>query len=303
MRLKCEVKFQKVQPTSITDKDIAGKFCSIFQPFFRKRQLLSRTVFHKIVLVCIPHHSLCKIPKTPYAFSNRNEKRFLQRRHNSQIINIQFSPVVNLPSPRTPIKGDGIITVQKFSLFLSERTFQKLLREHNATKERLEGLKADVSFFRNNIYLKEKKTRTLMQNQLLKKLIPAMYGLERAKNIDLSRIKSKKLKRFIESFRENLQMVYNSFIAAMGLTAITPHIGDPFNEHYQTVVGIVYKKDKTPNSIVEVLKSGYSFNGEILSLSQVIISTNNPNHPNITAKKGQSAKHRLFSRLLKRWLN
>lgn len=269
-------------------------------PFLMRRQSILRKLLLSIHLSYIYQHLPSKILKFPHVYSRRDEKEKLKRCNCPLTDFISSVPIIFRTSPKISFNNSAIIPVQNFSLFIPEQLFQNLLNEYKSIKVRFKRLRDDISVFQKNRSMKEEKIYYDVKNQLLKNLIHALDELERAKNFNTCQIKSKKLKLFIESFCKNLQMVYNSFITDSGLTVITPSIGDPFNERFQTIIGIVYRKGEKDNLVVEVVKSGYAFNGEILSPSQVIISTNNIKHPNLTSKQDISRKNGLISRLRKK---
>lgn len=157
----------------------------------------------------------------------------------------------------------------------------KLQLEHKSTQDRLKRLREDISIFKKNLAVRQKKMLVNAKNNLLNRIIPALDELERAINVSNVKIKSKKVRRFYASFRKNLKMVYNSFIKDTELTINTPSIGDPFNEKVHGVLGIVYEKNVINNSIAELVKNGYAFNDEILRPAQVVISTDDLDHPNL----------------------
>lgn len=296
MKIKFSVNFKECHLASKINKAVSKKKNPINMPFLIRRQSVLRKLLLKIHLI-YTSQQLPKILNITYAYSFRNEQKMLSR-CNCLLSNYISSVPINFRiSPKISFSNSAIIPIQNFSLFIPEQLFQNLLNEYKSIKVRFKRLKDDISVFQKNLSIKEEKIRYGIKNQSLKKLIRALDELERAKNFNTGQIKSKKLKLYSESFCKNLQMVYNSFITDTGLTVITPSIDDPFNERFQTIIGIVYKKGEKDNSIVEVVKSGYAFNGEILSHSQVIISTNNIKHPNLTSKQDISRKNGLISRL------
>jgi molecular chaperone GrpE (heat shock protein) len=47
----------------------------------------------------------------------------------------------------------------------------------------------------------------------------------------------------------------------------------------------MYNKNKENKSLLEVIKAGYMLNNEVIDPAQVVVSTTNPNHPNIISKQ------------------
>lgn len=295
MRIRYNVNFEEIQPVSVLNKPVCNKKSYNDLLTLMKRQIILKMLLPDLYSISpsrqIPY-KIAKLSDTSYRYENK-----ISRRYNSLLTDyITPVPIVLRISPNNSFTQSRLIPVKKFSLFIPERSFKKLEYNYKSTMTRLKRLKEDISRFQKNRSEGEKKIRTIIKNQLLKEIIPALEELERAKNINYDKIKSKKIKRFINSFRKNLQMVYNSFIRDTGLIVITPSIGDLYNEQLHTILDIIYiKSNKSNNSIIEVVKSGYIFNGEILKPSQVIISTNNPNHPNLSSKQDISMKNRLVT--------
>jgi len=293
MRIKYKVNFEELQPVIILNNRVYNKKSSHDLHALVKRETILKMFLPDLYSISpsrqIPY-KIVKLSNTSYRYENKTS-----RRYNCLLTDyITPVPIIFRISPNNSFTQSRLIPVKKLSLFIPERSFKKLEYDYKSTMTRLKRLKEDISGFQKNRSKEEKKIRTNIKNQLLKEIIPALEELERAKNINYDKIKSKKLKRFIVSLRKNLQMVYNSFIRDTRLIVITPSIGDLYNEQLHTVLSIIYiKSNENNNSIIEVVKSGYIFNGEILKPSQVIISTNNPNHPNLSSKQEISMKNRL----------
>ena len=295
MKIRYNVNFEEIQPVSVLNKPVCNKKISNDLLTLMKRQTILKMLLpdlHSISSSRQIPYKIAKLSETSYRYENKISRRYISLLTDY----ITPVPIVLRISPNNSFTQSRLIPVKKFSLFIPERSFKKLEYNYKSTMTRLKRLKEDISRFQKNRSEGEKKIRTIIKNQLLKEIIPALEELERAKNINYDKIKSKKIKRFINSFRKNLQMVYNSFIRDTGLIVITPSIGDLYNEQLHTILDIIYiKSNKSNNSIIEVVKSGYIFNGEILKPSQVIISTNNPNHPNLSSKQDISMKNRLVT--------
>ena len=295
MKIRYNIIFKEIQPLTIINH-INSKKRSYFNiPLLMRRQ--KTWCIFKFQLIFLSKQISYRILKFPNVYAFRNKKKNLRRAY-CQIKDFVSLVLITLNRfPKISLTVRGIIPIQNFCVFISEQSFQNLIYENKSIRTKLERLKNDLSIFQKNISIKEQKTHYLIKNQLLKRLIPVLDMLERAKNFDSHQIKSKKLKKFNESFCKNIQMVYNSFIQNTGLKIIMPSIGDIFNEHFQTIIGIVYEKDKKNNSILEVVTCGYALNDEIISPSQVIISTINPKHPNLMVKQNLSVKKGFIFRL------
>ena len=76
-------------------------------------------------------------------------------------------------------------------------------------------------------------------------------------------------------------MIHESFIRATGLVQITPHVGNLFEINSERVSSIVYDDAKPPNSIMSIIRLGYSFGEKSYNPREVVLSTNNPRHPNL----------------------
>lgn len=297
MKIRFYVNLKLVQRTSYINRMVLKKISSSKMPSLISRQSTLRELFLKIRLIYKPLQLSYKTLEIPHNSLVRNEKKNLPRYNCLLSDYVPYAPIIFRTTPEISFKGCRIIPVKKFSLFIPEDKFRNLVNENKSTKVRLKRLKDDISIFQKNISIKEKKIHAHIKNQLLKKIILALDELERAQNIDIEKIKSKKLKIFIESYCKNLKMVYNSFITNTGLNVITPSIGDLYDDRFQKIIGIMFKKGEKNNSIIEIVKNGYMLNSEILSPSQVIISTNNPKYPILTSTRDLSIKNRIISRL------
>jgi molecular chaperone GrpE (heat shock protein) len=286
MNLRCTVNFQEFEISKNTyTSPIIKNAPFIKKQFLVREQSLLKKPSTKIDLIPFPVQNPCKILKLPQAYQSKNNKKtpkcikcVLTNKISSDPI---IFPIVPKPSPR----GIRLVLVQKSSFFIQEDLYRYLLAECESCKTRLNKLKNDISIFKKNVALKEKNLQSLTQNQVLKKSIPALDELERSKNININQIKSKKIRKFMVAYCTNLQMVYDSVIKNLGLTVIMPSVGEMFNEKYHTIIGIMYNKNKENKSLLEVIKAGYMLNNEVIDPAQVVVSTTNPNHPNIISKQ------------------
>ncbi len=285
MNLRCPVNFEELQPMKITFiKRNSKKTSFINKPFLLRNQSLWRNHLFRIQLNYIENQSPCKILGFPYVYQSRNDKKMPIRIKCLLIEYISSSSIKFRNYPKISPQGSRIFPVQKFPLFIQENLYHNLLSECEFSQKKLNKLKNDISLFKKNVTLKEERIHSILQTQLLKKIIPTLDEIERAKNFSIDKIKSKKTRKFIKIFSKNLQMVYNSFIKETGLTVIRPSGGELFNDRFHTIIGIVYNENEKNNSILEVIKNGYIFNGEVLDSAQIIVSTTNPNHPNIISQ-------------------
>jgi molecular chaperone GrpE (heat shock protein) len=164
---------------------------------------------------------------------------------------------------------------------LPEKVYQKLVQEKESISHRFDKLKTDVDIYQKNTILQKKKELTLIQYNFLKKLIPIVGEFERAKDFDIRLVTFKNWSEFIHNLKINLQMVYESLLHATNLVQITPQVGDLFNNASERVISIIYENNNPPNSVVEIIHSGYSFGEEILQPAEVVLSTNDLHHPNL----------------------
>jgi molecular chaperone GrpE (heat shock protein) len=139
----------------------------------------------------------------------------------------------------------------------------------------------DVATFQKNAALQQAKAKTRIQNQLMKNLVPVARQLEMARSFDFPQVHSKKQATFLRNLNQNLLLVYETFLGTTGLTEIAPNVGDAFNETTESAQGLMYAPNQPPNSVLRAVWKGYMFEGEILQRAEVILSTDNPDHPNI----------------------
>jgi len=285
MKLKFKANFKEIQTMCGSLRAISIKFCSNLYSSKTRRKLISRERFPNIIF-----NSLKPFSNIVFFKISSDKTLLFKKKGNFNLIScepflfISSNPIDFRFYSKPSFNNSKIVQVVNFSIFVPEKKLQELILEQKALKNKYEILKNDLLTFQKNVSANEEKTRRFVKRQFLTRLIPALDSLERAKNFSFYRIKSKKVKRFGESFCKNLQIIFNSFIQATGLEIITPSNGDLFNERYHTIVELVYKNNEKNNSILEVLKSGYSLNDEVLSPVQVIVLTNNPHHPNLSSK-------------------
>ncbi len=272
MKLRGIVNFQEFQPLKIT-----------YMKSILKRTFFLKILLFKIDILPISIQNPCKILGLPQDYQ-AIKINTIPRRIKCQLTNLISYGPINLPTfPKLSPRGHGLSIVQNFSYFIQENFYHNLISECESTRIRFNKLKNDIFIFKKNVALKENNIHSIIQNQIFKKIIPSLNELERAKNINVKQIKSKKIRKFVVSYCKNLQMVYDSFIKNLGLTIIIPSIGEMFNNKFHTIIGIVYNEKARNNTISQVIKSGYMLDDEVIDSALVIISTTNPNHPNLNS--------------------
>jgi len=182
-----------------------------------------------------------------------------------------------------PLAGhkSQVFNIHLASVIIPEKNYRNLVQERLDLKNRLEKLKMDVATFQKNAALQQAKAKTRIQNQLMKNLVPVVRQLEMARSFDLPQVHSKKQATFLRNLNQNLILVYETFLGSTSLTEIAPNVGDAFNETTESAQGLMYAPNQPPNSVLRAVWKGYMFGGEVLQRAEVILSTDNPDHPNI----------------------
>lgn len=142
----------------------------------------------------------------------------------------------------------------------------------------------DVDTFQKNAALRQAKVKTSLQAQIAKSLVPVARQLEMAQKFSLGDMRAKSRPAIALNFQNNLQMIYNAFLQAAGLVAITPQVGEMFESATERVQGVVYEPEQQSNLVTAVVWPGYALGEEIIEPALVILTTDDPQHPHLLQK-------------------
>nr|MDO8119481.1 nucleotide exchange factor GrpE [Candidatus Sigynarchaeota archaeon] len=187
---------------------------------------------------------------------------------------VEIPPYAHIPKTRPSRPFNQWQRLIKEALvLLPEREHQQLLNRLNILMLKYDKLKIDVATFQKNMALQEDKAKRLFQNQFYKRIIPVLDDLFRASRITSALKKNKDINAFIGSISVNLTMILNSFMDVTGLQLVLPPVGSLFDEKLEKVVDVIYSRKKKPNILLDVIKPGYLFHGDLLRHAEIVVSS------------------------------
>lgn len=107
-------------------------------------------------------------------------------------------------------------------------------------------------------------------SKMLKKILPALDGLERiANSIDASDC---------SPVEQGIALAYKNILSqlnSIGCSKIECQAGDEFNYDMHDAISVIPTTEMKPNHIVDIASSGWNFNGKTLIPAKVVVSMEN----------------------------
>ena len=95
-------------------------------------------------------------------------------------------------------------------------------------------------------------------------------------------------------------MILESLLVATSLKILLPPIDSLFDEKTETIVDVIYLQEKPANLIADVVKPGFSFNGNLLRFSEVVVTSQDPAKKKHTVDSESPTRESRWKSLLRR---
>ena len=152
----------------------------------------------------------------------------------------------------------------------SEEESPSLEEEIESLKDQVLRAKAEVQNVRRVAEQEVRKARLYGVESLAKNFLSVGDNLERA--IESLNDDSKP-----EDLEEGLKLILKSYEDALetgGIISIDPK-GEPFNPEQHEALSVIENEDLEPNSIIEVIQSGFMIQDRVLRPAKVIVTKKN----------------------------
>lgn len=152
-----------------------------------------------------------------------------------------------------------------------ESRLEAVTTERDDFKDKWARARADLENYRKRIQKEMEEDRKYAALPLLRGLLPALDGLDRA-------LKSAKVSKNADELIAGLELVVKQFEAALssvGVQAMSA-AGQPFDPHRHEAIQQVATADAPPMTVLEDVERGYLLHDRVVRPSKVIVATAPP---------------------------
>ncbi len=146
---------------------------------------------------------------------------------------------------------------------------EKLRAERDENYNRYLRAVADLDTYRRRVAREKDELRQFGTLDLIENLLPVYEHLALA-------IASSQQNADAESIAKGVALVleqFKSVLGAKGLVEINPEVGADFDPHQEESIGHAPHPTVPPETIVQVVRTGFSLNGRILRPASVLLSS------------------------------
>jgi molecular chaperone GrpE len=152
-----------------------------------------------------------------------------------------------------------------------EQRLQAVTAERDDYRDKWARARADLDNYRKRIQKEIEEDRKYAPLPMLKRLLPALDGLDRA-------LKSAKQSRNADELIAGIELVAKEFeaaLASVGAQAIAA-VGQPFDPHLHEAIQQVPTDEHPPMTVVEDVERGYLLHDRVVRPTKVVVSTAPP---------------------------
>ena len=164
-------------------------------------------------------------------------------------------------------KDDKEPKIEETEPLSAEDEIQKLKEEVEDYNEKFLRVVADFDNFRKRIDRDRDQQTLRLKGEVVSNFLDIIDTVEKAVVVDYPDLNSSK---------EGIQGIHkllSSFMDSFKIKRFDPE-GEQFDFRHHEALTTVEKEDVEPNTIVEVVQSGYTLEGEILRPAKVVVSKN-----------------------------
>jgi molecular chaperone GrpE len=146
---------------------------------------------------------------------------------------------------------------------------EKLKQERDSLYERLARTTADFQNARRRLEADKEQALAYANGALLKSLLPVLDNFERARSVDPA-------KADVATILKGMQIVHDQWMTVLksqSVETIAPEPGTPFDPSKMEALMHQPSAQYPPNTVTQLLQSGYALYGRTLRPAQVAVSS------------------------------
>lgn len=136
-------------------------------------------------------------------------------------------------------------------------------------KDQLLRAKADMDNIRRRGQRDVENAHKFGAEKLIGSLLPVLDSLEKAVEASES-VEHEESRAMAEGIALSLKLAIDTLEKA-GVAPVRP-VGEPFDPNLHEAMAMVPSPDAEPNSVIDVLQTGYTLNGRIVRAARVVVS-------------------------------
>ena len=176
---------------------------------------------------------------------------------NSKDKDIKESPEIEVESPEIEVEEPQVLT--------SEQLIEELRAEIEDYKENFMRLAADFDNFRKRIDRDRVQQTLRTKGEVVSKFLEVIEIIEQANKADYPDLESS-----LDGI-SGVHKLVSGFMSSLDIERFDPS-GDQFDFRFHEALTTVEKEGTEPNTIVDVIQSGYKLEGELLRPAKVVVS-------------------------------
>jgi molecular chaperone GrpE len=146
---------------------------------------------------------------------------------------------------------------------------ERLKQERDSLFDRLARTTADFQNARRRLEADKEQSVAYANSALIKSLLPVLDNFERARSVDPA-------KADVATILKGMQIVHDQWMTVLksqSVETISPEAGAAFDPGRMEAVTHQHSEKYPPNSVVQLLQSGYALHGRTLRPAQVVVSS------------------------------
>lgn len=149
-----------------------------------------------------------------------------------------------------------------------EQQLQTMIAERDEFQDKFARARADLENYRKRIQREMEEDRKYAALPLLKGMLPALDGLDRALN-------SAKQSKNVDELITGIEMVVKQFEAALKAVGVQPvqATGEPFDPHVHEAIQQLPSAEYPPLTVIDDVERGYLLHDRVVRPSKVIVSS------------------------------
>ena len=148
-------------------------------------------------------------------------------------------------------------------------TVEKLKEELELVKDEILRGKAEQQNIRRRSEKDLANAHKYGTERFVKELLPVLDSMEKA--LEIAENLESEDAGMVEGIRMTRKMLIDS-VGKFGVTAVNP-LGEPFDPKFHQAISMMESEDSEPNSVINVMQTGYLMYDRVLRPAMVIVST------------------------------
>jgi len=156
-------------------------------------------------------------------------------------------------------------------VMMEENNIQEIKKKADRFESQYINLKQEFKDYIESSRKNEAKIQQEIKKDSAKRLLVVADSFDRISKLN-DNTSCDVVNKYSVNINENIDVIYNQLLSAAAITPIDPKAGDEFDANKHMAVGLEYSNAYPENSVIRIVRKGYSSENDIVRPCEIIVS-------------------------------